>query len=67
MLHESTGSWIPVFAVIIAMDFTTAALAITVLKPMRRRWLEQSGRARVETSVLRSDVAPGFSRPRPSA
>jgi hypothetical protein len=56
-----------VFAVIIVMDFTTAALAITVLKPMRRRWLEQSGRARVETSVLRSDVAPGFSRPRPSA
>ena len=27
LLHDSTGSWIPVFAVIIAMDFTTAALA----------------------------------------
>jgi OFA family oxalate/formate antiporter-like MFS transporter len=39
LLHESTGSWIPVFAVIIVMDFTTAALAIGVLKPMRRRWL----------------------------
>jgi len=39
MLHESTGSWIPVFAVIITMDFTTAALAIGALKPMRRRWL----------------------------
>ena len=39
LLHDSTGSWIPVFAVIIAMDFTTAALAIAVLKPMRRRWL----------------------------
>jgi oxalate/formate antiporter len=42
LLHQSTGSWIPVFAVIIAMDFTTAALAIGVLKPMRRRWLETS-------------------------
>jgi len=39
LLHASTGSWIPVFAVIIAMDFTTAALAIGVLKPMRQRWL----------------------------
>jgi oxalate/formate antiporter len=40
LLHESTGSWIPVFSVIIVMDFITAALAIAVLKPMRRRWLE---------------------------
>ena len=24
LLHESTGSWIPVFAVIITMDFATA-------------------------------------------
>ena len=39
LLHDSTGSWIPVFAFIIAMDFTTAALAIGVLKPMRQRWL----------------------------
>lgn len=43
LLHESTGSWIPVFAVIIAMDFVTAALAIAVLKPMRRRWLAARG------------------------
>jgi MFS transporter, OFA family, oxalate/formate antiporter len=48
LLHESTGSWIPVFAVIIAMDFTTAGLAIAVLKPMRRRWLEASLRERVD-------------------
>jgi MFS transporter, OFA family, oxalate/formate antiporter len=39
LLHDSTGSWLPVFAVIIAMDFTTAGLAIGVLKPMRQRWL----------------------------
>ena len=38
-LHDSTGSWIPVFAVIITMDFTTAGLALAVLKPMRIRWL----------------------------
>jgi MFS transporter, OFA family, oxalate/formate antiporter len=42
MIHDSSGSWIPVFAVIISMDFITAALAIAVLKPMRRRWLEKS-------------------------
>jgi hypothetical protein len=29
--------------VIIAMDFTTAALAIGVLKPMRRHWLATIG------------------------
>jgi oxalate/formate antiporter len=39
LLHDWTGSWVPVFAVIIAMDFTTAALAIRVLKPLRQRWL----------------------------
>ncbi|MGE0592761.1 MAG: oxalate/formate MFS antiporter [Vicinamibacterales bacterium] len=44
LLHDSTGSWIPVFAVIITMDFATAGLAIGVLKPMRRRWLEQAHR-----------------------
>ncbi len=43
MLHEATGSWIPVFAVIITMDFATAALAIGVLKPMRQRWLASRG------------------------
>ncbi len=46
LLHEATGSWIPVFAVIITMDFATAALAIFALKPMRRRWLEQAQRRR---------------------
>ena len=39
LLHQATGSWTPVFAVIITMDFTTAVLAIAVLKPMRIRWL----------------------------
>ena len=41
LLHQWTGSWIPVFAVIITMDFATAALAIFALKPLRRRWIER--------------------------
>lgn len=38
LLHDRTGSWIPVFAVVIAMNFATAFLAWFALKPMRRRW-----------------------------
>jgi len=38
-LHESTGSWPTVFAVVITLDFTTALLAIAALKPMRARLL----------------------------
>ena len=51
MLHQSTGSWIPVFVVIITMDFTTAALAFGALKPMRRRWLEKSHRERLNATA----------------
>ena len=57
LLHDSTGSWIPVFAVIITMDFTTAALAIGVLKPMRRRWLERVQREPVEAPVQEAEWA----------
>jgi oxalate/formate antiporter len=38
-LHEASGSWLPVFAVVISLDVLTALLAIAVLKPMRRRYL----------------------------
>jgi OFA family oxalate/formate antiporter-like MFS transporter len=55
LLHQSTGSWIPVFAVIITMDFTTAALAIAALKPMRRRWLGATS-AREVARKLRSGI-----------
>ncbi len=51
LLHESTGSWIPVFAVIITMDFATAALAIGVLKPMRRRWFEKVQRDKLSATA----------------
>ncbi|MES2932896.1 MAG: oxalate/formate MFS antiporter [Pseudomonadota bacterium] len=42
MMHEATGSWTPVFATVICMDFFTALLAIAILKPMRRKFLEQT-------------------------
>lgn len=58
VLHEATGSWTPVFAVIIAMDFTTAALAFFALKPMRKRWLETHhvAVAMVDTRVMPSAI-----------
>ncbi len=43
LLHQNTGSWMPVFALIVIMDILTGALALFALKPMRRRWLEHSG------------------------
>jgi MFS transporter, OFA family, oxalate/formate antiporter len=38
-LHEATGSWITVFAVVISLDAITAILAILVLKPLRSKYL----------------------------
>jgi len=38
LVHDAYGSWSPVFAIIIAMNFATALLAAVALKPMRRRW-----------------------------
>ncbi len=39
LVHDAYGSWMPVFVIIIAMNFATALLAGLALKPMRRRWL----------------------------
>jgi len=39
MIFESTGSWLPVFYTIIAMDIITGLLALFVLKGLRRRFL----------------------------
>ncbi len=36
-IHEGTGSWTPVFSLIVAMDLTTGLLALFVLKPLRRK------------------------------
>jgi MFS family permease len=38
-LHEASGSWLPVFAVVISLDILTALLAIAVLKPMRGKYV----------------------------
>jgi oxalate/formate antiporter len=54
MLHQATGSWIPVFDVIIAMNFATAILAQIALKPMRRRWIETANQAAQSESLATS-------------
>ena len=41
MIFERTGSWMPVFSLVIGMDVLTGLLALFVLKPMRRRQLAQ--------------------------
>lgn len=56
MLHDATGSWTPVFITVISMDFLTALLALAVLKPMRQRFLANTG---VEQVVLPGTV-PAF-------
>ena len=38
-MHEASGSWVPVFAVVITLDVVTALLAIGLLKPMRQKYL----------------------------
>ena len=37
-MHDLTGSWIPIFIVIITMDVLTSVLALIALKPMRRAY-----------------------------
>jgi len=39
LLHDSAGSWTPVFSLAIGADLLTAVLAIAVLKPMRAAYL----------------------------
>lgn len=38
LLYAKAGSWLPVFAIIIAMDALTGILALVALKPMRRAY-----------------------------
>jgi len=38
LLREHTGSWLPVFAIIIALDALTGILALVALKPMRHAY-----------------------------
>jgi oxalate/formate antiporter len=43
LLHQHTGSWIPVFATAITLDLLTAVLALFVLKPARARFMRPRG------------------------
>ncbi|HLH95893.1 MAG TPA: oxalate/formate MFS antiporter [Xanthobacteraceae bacterium] len=42
MIFEQTGSWMPVFALVIIMDVATGLLALFVLKPMRQYRLKHA-------------------------
>ncbi|HVY07027.1 MAG TPA: oxalate/formate MFS antiporter [Burkholderiales bacterium] len=42
LLFQSTGTWTSVFATAITANFLTAFLAIAVLKPMRKRYMQSS-------------------------
>ena len=52
-LHEASGSWLPVFAVVISLDILTALLAITVLQSMRSKYL------RADASTLEGSLRVG--------
>jgi OFA family oxalate/formate antiporter-like MFS transporter len=39
MIFEATGSWMPVFGLVIGMDILTGLLAVFALKYLRRAWL----------------------------
>jgi MFS transporter, OFA family, oxalate/formate antiporter len=40
LIAGSTGNWYPIFMLAIAFDWIGALLALFVLKPLRKRWLE---------------------------
>ncbi len=44
LLHDATGSWIPVFALVIGIDLATATLAYFVLKQARAKYLRRAAR-----------------------
>jgi oxalate/formate antiporter len=48
LLHQHTGSWLPVFASAIALDLASALLALFVLRPVRARFMQ---RARLTASM----------------
>lgn len=42
-MFERTGSWFPVFWLVIVLDASTAVLALLALKPLRSAWLRETG------------------------
>jgi OFA family oxalate/formate antiporter-like MFS transporter len=59
-LHEISGSWLPVFAVVISLDALTALIAIAVLKPMRERYLRAN--ASIGSPRAGESIPDGFKR-----
>lgn len=44
MIYEASGSWMPVFGLVIGMDILTGLLALFALKPLRRTWMRKAQR-----------------------
>jgi oxalate/formate antiporter len=47
-IRAATGSWEPVFLIVVGLDVLTALLALFVLRPLRAEWLEHTTRRPVE-------------------
>jgi len=45
-IFEATGSWLPVFGLVIGMDILTGLLALAALRPLRRRLIASSAASR---------------------
>jgi len=43
MIYEASGSWLPVFGLVIGMDILTGLLALFALKPLRRSFMAKGG------------------------
>ena len=43
-IRAATGSWVPVFLIVVGLDVLTALLAIFVLRRLRTEWIERAGR-----------------------
>ncbi len=51
MIHDSAGSWIPVFVIVIVADVVTGLLALFVLKKLRANYIKGEGKAPVAIPV----------------
>jgi MFS family permease len=40
LLHDSIGTWVPVFVIVVGLDLLTGLLALFVLKPVRARYIQ---------------------------
>jgi oxalate/formate antiporter len=41
-IRAATGSWVPVFSIVVALDLASAILAYTVLRRLRAEWISRS-------------------------